>query len=63
MSKPIRVVVNKNNSLTVYVPACHVENYTSMLNAGETDIVESEMNEFEIDEWQTKGGFQWEYKA
>ena len=60
MSKPIRVVVNKNNSLTVYVPACHHMLFASMLRAGETDIEESEMNEFEIDEWNTNGGFKWE---
>ena len=62
MSKPIRVVVNKNNSLTVYVPACHHMLFACMLRAGETDIEESEMNEFELDEWQTNGGFKWEYK-
>jgi hypothetical protein len=47
----IRIVQNKNGSLTVYVPAKYGERFQDALRAGVTDILEAEMNDEEAEEW------------
>ena len=47
----IRIVTNKNGSLTVYVPAKFAQRFEEALRAGITDLIESEMDEEEADEW------------
>ena len=45
--KVIRWVENKDGSETVYVPAKYVALFHSIIEAGETDIFESEPERFE----------------
>lgn len=47
----IRITTNKNNSLTVYVPAKFAQRFEEALRAGIIDLIESEMNEEEANEW------------
>jgi hypothetical protein len=48
----IRFVENKNGSLTVYVTAKYAHRFQEMFRAGEIDILESEMDGDEINDWQ-----------
>jgi hypothetical protein len=48
----IRFVENKNGSLTVYVTAKYARRFEEMFSAGEIDILESEMDADEINDWQ-----------
>ena len=47
----IRMVYNKNGSLTVYVPAKFARRFQEIVWAGTTDLVESEMDDEEAEEW------------
>ena len=47
----IRMVYNKNGSLTVYVPAKFAQRFEEAVRAGVTDLVESEMDDEEAEEW------------
>jgi len=56
----IRLVRNKNASLTVYVPAKYAQRFQEALCAGVTDIMESEMDNEETEEWLSN--MTWEYR-
>jgi hypothetical protein len=58
----IRFVQNKNGSLTVYVTAKYARRFEQMFNAGEIDIMESEMDDDEINDWQENCGWHVEYR-
>ena len=47
----IRIVQNKNGSLTVYVPAKFAQRFEEIVHAGTTDLIESEMADEEAEEW------------
>ena len=47
----IKIVQNKNGSLTVYVPAKYAVRFEQIVRAGTTDLMESEMNNEEAHEW------------
>ena len=47
----IRIVTNKNGSLTVYVPAKFARRFEEIVRAGTTDLMESEMDDEEAEEW------------
>ena len=47
----IRIVQNKNGSLTVYVPAKFAQRFEEAVRAGVTDLLESEMDDEEAEEW------------
>jgi len=47
----IRVVHNKNGSLTVYVPAKYADRFEEAVRAGVTDLLESEMDDEEAEQW------------
>ena len=44
--KTIRVVINKNGSETAYIPAELTDLFEQIVEAGETDIFESEPEKF-----------------
>jgi hypothetical protein len=56
----IRLVQNKNASLTVYVPAKYAQRFQEALRAGVTDILEAEMDNEEAEEWLNN--MTWEYR-
>ena len=58
----IRVVQNKNGSLTVYVTAKYARRFQEMYSAGEIDIMESEMSDDEINDWQENCSWHVEYR-
>lgn len=45
--KPIRVVTNKNGSQTVYVPAELTDLFQLIIEAGDTDVFESQTYDYE----------------
>ena len=45
--KNIRVVVNKNGSETAYIPAELTDIFEEIIQAGETDLIESEPEKFD----------------
>lgn len=47
----IRMVYNKNGSLTVYVPAKYADRFEEAVRAGVTDLIESEMDDEEAEQW------------
>lgn len=47
----IRIVQNKNGSLTVYVPAKYAVRFEQIVRAGTTDLMESEMDDEEAEQW------------
>lgn len=47
----IRIVQNKNGSLTVYVPAKFALRFEEIIQAGTRDLLESEMDDEEAEEW------------
>lgn len=47
----IRIVQNKNGSLTVYVPARFALRFEEIIQAGTRDLLESEMDDEEAEEW------------
>ena len=47
----IRIVQNKNGSLTVYVPAKFAQRFEEIVHAGTRDLAESEMDYEEAEEW------------
>ena len=56
----IRIVRNKNGSLTVYVPAKFADRFEEAYRAGVTDIMESEMDDEEAEQWTCNTT--WEYR-
>ena len=56
----IRIVYNKNGSLTVYVPAKFAVRFEEVLRAGVTDLMESEMDDEEAQQWLCNTT--WEYR-
>lgn len=56
----IRIVYNKNGSLTVYVPAKYADRFEESFRAGVTDIMESEMDDEEAEQWTHN--VTWEYR-
>ena len=58
----IRFVQNKNGSLTVYVTAKYARRFEEMYSAGEVDIMESELSDDEINDWQENCGWCVEYR-
>ena len=54
----IRLVHNKNGSLTVYVPAKFARRFEEIVQAGVTDLMESEMDDEEAEQWTSN--FTWE---
>tara|TARA_Y100000004_G_scaffold64237_1_gene72028 strand:+ start:375 stop:632 length:258 start_codon:yes stop_codon:yes gene_type:complete len=56
----IRIVYNKNGSLTVYVPAKFAGRFEEAYRAGVTDIMESEMDDEEAEQWSCNTT--WEYR-
>ena len=60
MDQNIRFVVNKNGSMTVYVPAKFADRFEQVLQAGITDIMESEMDDEEAEQWTCNTT--WEYR-
>ena len=57
-NQDIRFVKNKNGSLTVYVPAKFAQRFEEVYRAGVTDIMESEMDDEEAEQWTSN--FTWE---
>lgn len=49
----IRIVTNKNGSLTVYVPAKFARRFEEIVQAGTTDLMESEMDDEEAEQWMS----------
>tara|TARA_R100001086_G_scaffold111304_1_gene56801 strand:+ start:318 stop:491 length:174 start_codon:yes stop_codon:yes gene_type:complete len=49
----IRIVQNKNGSLTVYVPAKYALRFEEVYQAGVTDLIESEMDDEEAEQWES----------
>ena len=47
----IRIVQNKNGSLTVYVPAKFAQRFEEIVHAGTTDLLESEIDDEEAEQW------------
>ena len=47
----IRFVMNKNGSMTVYVPAKFTDRFSQVFEAGVTDLIESEMDDEEAEQW------------
>ena len=47
----IKFVQNKNGSLTVYVPAKYAVRFEEIVRAGTTDLMESEMDDEEAEQW------------
>ena len=47
----IRLVHNKNGSMTVYVPAKYADRFEQAIRAGVTDLIESEMDDEEAEQW------------
>jgi len=56
----IRMVQNKNGSLTVYVPAKFAYRFAQVFRAGVTDLIESEMDDEEAEQWTCNTT--WEYR-
>ncbi len=56
----IRIVQNKNGSLTVYVPAKFADRFEQVFQAGVTDLMESEMDDEEAEQWACNTT--WEYR-
>lgn len=56
----IRIVRNKNGSLTVYVPAKFAGRFEEAYRAGVTDLMESEMDDEEAEQWTCNTT--WEYR-
>lgn len=59
-NQDIRFVTNKNGSLTVYVPAKFADRFEQVYRAGVTDIMESEMDDEEVEQWTSNTT--WEYR-
>ena len=59
-NQKIRVVVNKNGSLTVYVPAKFADRFAEVYRSGVIDIMESEMDDEEAEQWACNTT--WEYR-
>ena len=57
--KPIRVVINKNGSETAYIPAELTDLFEEIVQAGETDLIESEPEKFDD---VPNPLFEWEHK-
>ena len=57
--KPIRVVINKNGSETAYIPAELTDLVEEIVQAGETDLIESEPEKFDD---VPNPLFEWEHK-
>ncbi len=57
-NQDIRFVKNKNGSLTVYVPAKFAQRFEEIVQAGVTDLMESEMDDEEAEQWTSN--FTWE---
>ncbi len=57
--KPIRVVINKDGSQTAYIPAKLTDLFEEIVQAGETDIFESEPEKFDDVQNQL---FVWEHR-
>ena len=51
MDQDIRMVTNKNGSMTVYVPAKYADRFEQIVRAGTTDLMESEMDDEEAEQW------------
>ena len=51
MYQYIRIVTNKNGSMTVYVPAKYADRFEQVIRAGVTDLLESEMDDEEAEQW------------
>jgi len=51
MNQKIRMVTNKNGSMTVYVPAKYADRFEQIVRSGVTDIMESEMDDEEAEQW------------
>ena len=49
----IRIVYNKNGSLTVYVPAKFALRFEEIIQAGTRDLIESEMDDEEAEQWMS----------
>ena len=48
----IKIVQNKNGSLTAYIPAKYALRFEDILQAGTTDLMESdEMDDEEAEQW------------
>ena len=45
------MVTNKNGSMTVYVPAKYADRFEQIVRAGATDLMESEMDDEEAEQW------------
>ena len=57
--KTIRVVINKNGSETAYIPAELTDLFQEIVEAGQTDIIESEPEKFDdvpnpLFEWESR---------
>ncbi|MFZ8899689.1 MAG: hypothetical protein ACO20X_14245 [Alphaproteobacteria bacterium] len=59
-NQEIRFVVNKNGSMTVYVPAKFACRFEEVFRAGVTDVMESEMDDEEAEQWSWNTT--WEYR-
>lgn len=59
-NQDIRMVHNKNGSLTVYVPAKFRAVFKEAVNAGVTDLIESEMDDEQVEQWTNN--IRWEYR-
>lgn len=59
MDQDIRFVYNKNGSLTVYVPAKFADRFEEAYRAGVTDIMESEMDDEEAEQWTCNTTYQY----
>lgn len=59
-NQKIRFVTNKNGSLTVYVPAKFAYRFEQVFQAGTTDLMESEMDDEEAEQWTCNAT--WEYR-
>ena len=57
-NQDIRFVKNKNGSLTVYVPVKFAQRFEEIVQAGVTDLMESEMDDEEAEQWTSN--FTWE---
>ena len=47
----IKIVQNKNGSLTVYVSAKYALRYEEIVRAGTSDLMETEMDDDEAEQW------------
>ena len=59
-NQKIRFVMNKNGSITVYVPAKFADRFSQVFEAGVTDLMESEMDDEEAEQWICNAT--WEYR-